>query len=725
MRIILLATVALSALLLSACASDEQAVTARAGDVTLERVQQDNDPGNWYTTGRTFGETHYSPLSQINRKTVSDLGFAWDYATGTTRGLEATPVVVDGVMYATGTWGKVYALNAATGKELWTFVPKVDGQVGRAACCDVVNRGVAVWQGKVYVAALDGVLYALDAATGKIEWQVDTIVEHQRAYSVTGAPRIAGDVVVIGNGGAEFDARGYVSAYRIATGELAWRFYTVPGSPDKPREHPELEMAAATWDPNSRWQDGGGGTVWDSMVYDPELNLLYIGTGNSAPYAVTVRSPSGGDNLFLSSILAINPDSGRLVWHYQTTPGDSWDFTATQNMIFAELPIAGEQRKVIMQAPKNGFFYVLDRATGELLSAEAYVPVNWASHVDMKTGKPVQTEAANYFVEPKIQWPTDAGGHGWRPMAYNPGNGLVYIPAWEFAWLRVNLHPKGDYDASTADVQMGVLNFPPLPEVVDAFAPVLPYSPEYLKKIIEESEFPADTEYLRAWDPVAQKTVWEVDAPPVSGGGILTTPGLVIQGRISGELNVFDADSGELLHSIDTGTGIMAGAATYLVDGEQYVAVLAGQGGADNWSFAEHSAAYKRGNNGRIIAFKLGGGEVPLPPLVLPLAFPEPPPRIAENVASTQRGEKVYLTRCYACHANGDRNMLPDLRRLGKAKHAIFGDIVIGGALRARGMPQFDKILSEQEVADVQAYLIEQAWQSYEATVKLSKVQAD
>ncbi|HEU4618538.1 MAG TPA: PQQ-binding-like beta-propeller repeat protein, partial [Gammaproteobacteria bacterium] len=361
--------------LLAACggpgeSGNEAAASARTassaarafGRIDRERLlAADREPGSWMTEGRDVGKTHFSPLAGIDRETVGRLGFAWQYDTHTTRGLEATPVVVDGVMYAAGTTGRVYALDAATGKELWAFDPHSDGQVNRYACCDEVNRGLAVYDGLVYVGAFDGRLFALDAQTGAVVWQIDTFIYKDRAYSSSGAPEIAGDVVVIGNAGADYDARGYISAYDRKTGALKWRFFTVPGDPAKGFEHPELEMAAKTWDPHSRWDVGGGGTVWNSMVYDPELNLLYVGTGNAALFNWHERSPSGGDNLFLCSILAIDPDTGRLVWYYQEVPRESWDYTATQPMILADLDIKGTRHKVIMQAPKNGFFYVLDR----------------------------------------------------------------------------------------------------------------------------------------------------------------------------------------------------------------------------------------------------------------------------------------------------------------------------------------------------------------------------
>lgn len=691
------------------------------------REEQQGSPeqdatNHWVTVGGDTGETRYSELSQINVANVRELGLAWDYDTRTKRGLEATPIMVDGVIYTTGTWGKVYAVDAKTGAEKWLFDPKVDGQVARDACCGVVNRGVAFWQGRVYVAALDGRLFALDAQSGAVVWEADTIDDRSRRYTSTGAPRVAGDVVVIGNAGAEFDARGYVTAYDVRTGDLKWRFFTVPGSPDKPYEHSELAMAAETWDPNSRWDVGGGGTVWDSMVYDQKHHLLFVGTGNSAVYLQEERSPEGGDNLFLSSILAINPDNGKLVWHYQTTPGDSWDFTATQNMILTELTLEGVEREVLIQAPKNGYFYVLDRLTGELLSAEHYVPINWSSHIDMETGRPVVTDAALYFDEPKVSWPATFGGHGWRPMAYNKQTGLVYIPAFEASALRVNLFPDG-YEFIPGRINTGTFGLPPFPAAIDAFAPILPYDTDYLKSILAKTEIPPSRTVMKAWDPVEQKLVWEVDAKGSrNDGGVLTTAGnLVIYGKASGQLVFRHAQTGELLHSIDTGTGIMAAPMTYNVDEEQYIAVMAGLGSVAFLTYPPYAAAYDKSNRGRLLSFKLGGGEVKMANPLPPLSVPQPPIQVS-SADLMQRGSELFTWHCRQCHANNGRGVVPDLRYLGKAKHALFDQIVREGLLRAAGMPRFDDLLSKEDTDAIQAHLIDAAWRAYNAEqAKLKK----
>ncbi|HZD52745.1 MAG TPA: PQQ-dependent dehydrogenase, methanol/ethanol family, partial [Woeseiaceae bacterium] len=387
----------------------------------------DSEPGNWLSHGRTYREQRFSPLTQIDADNAARLGLAWYYDLDTNRGQEATPIVVDGIMFVSTAWSKVKALNAATGELLWAYDPEVAGEKAVETCCDVVNRGVAVWKGRVYVGTLDGRLIALDAATGKPVWSAQT-TDPALPYSITGAPRVFEDKVVIGNGGAEFGVRGYVSAFDAATGERAWRFYTVPGDPSKPFESKAMERAAETWT-GEWWKLGGGGTVWDSIVFDPALGLVYIGIGNGSPWNQSIRSPDGGDNLFLASIVALDVDTGEYVWHYQTTPGESWDYTATQPMILADLEIDGRERKVIMQAPKNGFFYVLDRETGELISAQPFATVTWASAIDPETGRPVENGQARYSgPAPALVAPGPGGAHSWQPMAYYPQTGLVYIP---------------------------------------------------------------------------------------------------------------------------------------------------------------------------------------------------------------------------------------------------------------------------------------------------------
>jgi len=361
------------------------------GLINDERIlEAESEPGNWLAYGRTYEEQRFSPLTKINKETVKDLGLVWSKDMGTNRALEATPIIVDGIMFFTSTWSRVYAVDALTGETLWKFDPKVPGEWARKACCDIVNRGVAVYNGKVFSASLDGRLFALNAETGEKVWEVDTIIDRTRSYTITGAPRVAKGKVYIGNGGAEYGVRGYVTAYDTSTGDQVWRFFTVPGNPDLGFEDPAMEMAAKTWRGTDWWEFGGGGTVWNSIVYDPDFNNIYLGVGNGSPWSREIRSPGGGDNLFLSSIVAVDADTGIYKWHYQTTPEDNWDYTAVQDIALAEMEIDGEMKKVLLQAPKNGFFYVLDREDGKVLRAHPFAAVTWATHVDLETGRPVE-----------------------------------------------------------------------------------------------------------------------------------------------------------------------------------------------------------------------------------------------------------------------------------------------------------------------------------------------
>ena len=359
-------------------------------------IEAEGEPENWIAHGRTYEEQRFSPLTKINKESVSDLGLAWYKDMGTNRALEATPIVVDGIMFFTSTWSRVYAVEAKTGETLWSFDPEVPGEWARKACCDIVNRGVAVYQGKVFFASLDGRLFSLNAETGGKIWEVDTITDRTRAYTITGAPRVAKGKVYIGNGGAEYGVRGYVTAYDTETGEQVWRFFTVPGDPSLGFEDPAMEMAAKTWKGTNWWEFGGGGTVWNSIVYDPDFNNIYLGVGNGSPWTREIRSPGGGDNLFLASIVAVDADTGKYKWHYQTTPEDNWDYTAVQDMALADMEIDGEKKKVLLQAPKNGFFYVIDRSNGKVLRAHPFAAVTWATHVDLETGRPVENPEVDY-----------------------------------------------------------------------------------------------------------------------------------------------------------------------------------------------------------------------------------------------------------------------------------------------------------------------------------------
>jgi quinohemoprotein ethanol dehydrogenase len=631
-------------------------------------------PGNagqrsedWLSYGRDYYEQRFSALDQINDLNAGELGLAWQFETRTSRGLEATPLVVDGVMYTTGSWSVAYAIDARTGQQLWKYDPEVHRKYDTLACCDVVNRGAAIYKDKVYVGVLDGRLVALDLKTGRPAWTAVT-VDQTQAYTITGAPRIANGKVIIGNGGAEYGVRGYVSAYDAETGKLAWRFYTVPGNPSKPQENKALERALPTWKGDNWWKYGGGGTVWDSIVYDPELNLLYVGTGNGSSWNRHLRSPGGGDNLYLASILAINPDNGELVWHYQTTPGDTWDYTAVQPMMLADLTIDGRPRKVIMQAPKNGFFYVLDRATGELLSADKYVEVNWASHVDLKTGRPVEIPGADYKDKGTYIRPGPLGGHNWQAMSFSPKTGLVYIPAQD----------NGRYYEASQTFSYTPLKYnlglEPIGRKAEAYD--VPYKGRLL-----------------AWDPIARKPRWTVEYGAYWNGGTLATAGnLVFQGTAEGDFIAYNAATGQRLWSAFAGTGIVAPPITYAIDGKQYVSVMAGWGGA----FPKKFQSY-----GRVLTFTIGGTATPLTRLASRRVTAIANTATAADIAA---GQKLFATYCVRCH--GGATVLPDLRR---STPSILGglDKILGGAMVERGMPQFVEF-DKAMIAQLRGYLLDE-----------------
>jgi len=693
----------LSVVLLSTCRKE-----VPEGWIDENRLMN-REAKDWLSVGGNIMQQHYSPLDQINRSNAGDLGFAWEYDASNTIGrvpkaLEATPIVVDGIMFTSGAWGFVYALDAKTGKELWRYDPKVDASYLRRVCCDVVNRGVAVWMGKVYVGTLDGYLVCIDAKNGLEIWRKDTFTDRSKAYTITSPPQVAGSIVMIGNSGGEFGVRGYVTAYDLQSGEQKWRFFIVPADPKNGFENDAMEMASKTWDPASYWAAGGGGTSWGESAYDPDLNLLYVGTGNSSPYPIWIRSPSGGDNLFLASILAINPDNGKLVWHYQTTPGEIWDYTATMNIVLADLEIKGKPRKVLMQAPKNGFFYVLDRATGELLSAEKFTRVNWASHIDMKTGRPVLTKQGEWYKDgPKLVFPSLTGAHNWQPMSFNPQTGLVYIPE----------HVK-------PVVYQVIENYEWKP---DKYNTGLEYSQLYnYKKVVDQVTESADTlfsESLLAWNPITQKAVWKVkDGAP--DGGTLSTPGLVFQGTRTGYLKVYDALTGEKLKEIFTGTGIMAAPTTYMVDGEQYVAVMAGYGGAPMRASSRDAALFEYQNNGRILAFRLNGVNTPLPPKQIKFNTPEPP-ETESNPGLVAKGAVIYYNYCETCHGGFGKNHYsqhPDLSKMPKGTHDLFKRIVLQGYLSSAGMANFSNSLTEQDVDAIHHYLLKQQQDHYERESK-------
>ena len=593
------------------------------------------------------------------------------------------------MLYTTSAWSKAYALNAATGELIWSYDPKVPGAAGAKACCDVNSRGLALYENKLIIATLDGRLIALDRSTGAEIWSTVT-VDQTKMYTITGAPRVVKDKVVIGNAGAEFGVRGYVSAYDADTGELAWRFYVVPGdpaaAPDGAASDKALaDIAAPTW--FGRWYEmGGGGTPWDAIVYDAELDQLYVGTGNGCPWNRNVRSDGKGDNLFLSSVLALDPDTGDYLWHYQEAPGESWDYTSTQPMILADLTMDGEQRKVIMHAPKNGFFYVLDRRTGKVLSANNFVPTYWATHVDLATGRPAIAPNAYYDEGPFVGSPTGLGAHNWSPMSYSPLTGLVYFRA-----SRASLIYRNDPEFRFREGlnNTGIYRGPPTEE----------------DRALNAANPPLTGSSLIAWDPVAGGPRFEIDG---FGGGVLTTAAnLLFQGRgtITGELVAFDAATGEQLWSHETPNAMAPAPISYAVGGEQYIAVMAGRG------FSGGNDADARARNpGRIFAFKLDGTAT-LPPGPGP-APPANPPEEIFSQAAEAAGAEPYRVYCSRCHGGETHslNIIPDLRRSAAlTSAALWKNIVIDGAFEVNGMIGWSEFLSPEEAETIRAYVAAQA----------------
>jgi PQQ-dependent dehydrogenase (methanol/ethanol family) len=563
-------------------------------------------------------------------------------------------------------------------------------------CCDAVNRGVAVWQGRVYAGTIDGRLIALDAKDGSLVWSQQT-TPTDKPYSITGAPRIVKGLVMIGNGGGELGVRGYLSAYDAATGDMKWRFYTVPGDPAQPFESEALAKAADTWKGGEWWKIGGGGTVWDSMAYDPELDLLYVGVGNGSPWNTQIRSPGGGDNLYLSSILALRPDTGEYVWHYQTTPGETWDYTATQHMILADLPVGGVTRKVIMQAPKNGFFYVLDRATGEFLSGEAYAHMTWADGIDKATGRPNIVESARYRDEEALVFPSPYGAHNWHPMSFSPRTGLVYLPVQEMPFVYKH---DPEFRHRPGLMNLGVqLEAAALPEDPVAAAEVL--------KLVGGG--------LLAWDPVAQKEAWRVELGMPNNGGVLSTAGdLVFQGSARGEFAAFDAASGSKLWSSPVQTGVVAPPMSYAMDGKQYVAVVVGWGGAVALVTGRIAAQANSVNRSRLLVFSLDGKQQLPAPVETPREL-APPPLQADADAVT-RGKTLFANYCSGCHGDGavGGGVVPDLRYASAQTHAEFDAIVLGGARHQKGMVGFANIMGNEMLAKpdadaIHAYLVKRA----------------
>ena len=707
-RFWLIAAAVSAALITGSCkkADDSTEVSGFAA-INGEYLTTGGDGSNWAMTGFNYNEQRHSPLTQINADNVKDLGIAWFADLPDARGQEATPVVVDGKMFISTAWSKVFAYDAKTGKPLWSLDPEVDKARGVKACCDVVNRGVAFWKGSVFVGTIDGRLISLDATTGKQNWSAQTL-DLESNGTITGVPRVVKDKVVIGFGGAEFGARGYVTAYDAATGKQAWRFYTTPnpkGEADGAASDEILSTASNTWSAGPKkgdWREsGGGGTVWDAIVYDAELDQLYLGVGNGNPWNHGIRSNGEGDNLFLSSIVALKPDTGKYVWHYQETPAETWDYTATQPIILANEKRGGKDVKVIYHAPKNGFFFTIDRVSGKMLAAEPFIDgITWASGYDMKTGRPIEKPDARYEKTGKLYLanPSALGAHNWHPMSYNPATGLVYIPA---------LYIGGAYLPPVAPNEMDrkPLGF----NVGGAMATAdLPDDINFVKAVKA-----ATTGKLVAFDPKTGKAKWTVDHPASWNGGTMTTAGnLVFQGTAMGQFRAYAADTGKQLYNLDVQSGVLSGASTYTVDGEQYVAFLTSKGGAFplvSGYAGSTSAAVP--NIPRLIVLKLGGkAALPALPASPPYVW-EPPTKVG-TPADIAAGLSNFQRYCLVCHGPGavGNGVLPDLRKSGTiADAATWKSVVIDGILKGNGMVSFASVLTPQEAEQVRAYVISRA----------------
>ncbi|MDP3736270.1 MAG: PQQ-dependent dehydrogenase, methanol/ethanol family [Hyphomonadaceae bacterium] len=659
-------------------------------------IAADREPGSWLATGLNYHEDRFSRLDQVNDANVKQLGLAWYADIDTERGQESTPIIVDGVMYLTTAWSMVKAYDIRSGAKLWEYDPNVAKAKAADACCDVVNRGVAAWNGKIYLGALDGRLIALDGKTGKEVWSVQT-TDTNLPYTITGVPRIVKGKVIIGNGGAEYRVRGYVTAYDAETGKEAWRWWTVPGDPSKPYEQPELAEAAKGWKGDNYWKIGGGGTAWDGMAYDPELDTIYVGTGNGNPWNQAIRSPGGGDNLFLSSIVALDPNTGKYKWHYQTTPGETWDYTAVQPLIIADLNYPEGKRRVVMQAPKNGFFYVLDAKTGELLSAEKFAPLTWATHVDMKTGRPVEIPEARYEITGKavIVSPGALGMHNWHPMAFSPETGLVYIPVQVSAAPYVG--PK-EFKLNLQGTNTGT-DF--------SGGQALCQQPGARCGNLET--------YILAWDPIAGKEKWRIKNEVYGSSGILATSGnLIFSGNHKGEFNAYNATTGEKLWTAPTQARVVAAPSTFLVDGQQQVAILVGARGLPNDQKRTNAIS---ANNSRILVFKPGGAAslpAEMPAATAAARVKIDPPLLTANNETVFAGEQAYAANCASCHGPtavpGAGSIAPDLRYSGLLPiRNGWNPTVRDGDRATRGMPGFAATLSQETTDAILAYVIKRA----------------
>ena len=656
----------------------------RLGDAEIADESRTQD---WLSYGRTHSETRFSPITDINVDTIDQLGVDWYVDLPNDVGLVSTPLVVDGILYFTGTMNIVRAVDAISGDLLWEYDPDVSGHIGSDRQVGWVhNRGISFFEGKIFSATWDGRLFALNAKSGELLWDVRTFDADKPLY-ITGAPKAYDGKVLIGNGGTEVGrARGFVTAFDAETGEQAWKFHIVPGNPADGFENDAMAMAAETWTGNW-WEHGGGGNAWHGFTYDPEFNAIYIGTGNGSPWNRRIRSPEGGDNLFLSSIVALDANTGEYRWHYQTSPGETWDYNSTMDIVLADIEVDNQPVKAILHAPKNGFFYVIDRTTGKLVSAEPFTRVTWATHVDIESGRPIETPDARYADGEANIWPSAHGAHSWQAMSYNPVTGLVYLPTMNMGGRYVDLGADISWRAEDFVGGTGVGLFEIL--VDDELSPGM----------------------LQAWDPVSQQAAWVVEQAHPWNAGTLTTAGnLVFQGRYDGEFLAYDATTGEEVWSYNMGLGISAPPVTYKLNGTQYIALLVGYGGGytmgftpglpdEGWAYGVHTR--------RLVAFALDSEvnlpEQPPPFVPEPLVFEDFP---LDDSLATQ-GARLFGTYCAICHGGGAvaNAMAPDLRASGMPlDSAAFARVVRDGDRVNRGMPAFAS-LEDNELEAMRHYI--------------------
>ncbi|MDB5697619.1 MAG: quinohemoprotein ethanol dehydrogenase [Alphaproteobacteria bacterium] len=700
----------LSALVLATASGLSSSAGPSATNVSaVARHAPPNDPAftdaangaDWISYGRTYDEQHHSPLREINRANIGRLGLAWSLELPGLHSAATVPLAVDGVLYFAADQAIVHAVDAVTGKLLWTYNPDVAKVAGIRMRGQWGTRGLAFGYGKLFVGTQDGRLIAVDSRTGKPVWSVQTVEAGDGRY-ITGAPRVFNGLVLIGHAGADMaPVRGYVTAYDVATGAQRWRFHAVPGDPAKGFENAAMAMAAKTWT-GEYWKYGGGGTVWNAMTYDPDFNTIYLGTGNGAPWNSRIRSPGGGDNLFLASIVALDADTGAYKWHYQQNPAETWDYNSAMDITLATLTIDGAPRKVLMQAPKNGFFYIIDRATGKLLSAEKFAKATWASHVDLDTGRPVELPNVRYDNSEVHLWPSPSGAHSWQPMAYNPHSGLVYIPTIELA---------GSWDDRGIDRKRWASHPGQMNAGIHVFQSDIPPA--------------AGTSSLLAWDPVRQRKVWEVKTPGVWNGGVMTTAGgLVFQGQGDGMFNAYAADTGKPLWRFDGHMGIVGAPITYIANGRQYVTILAGWGGSGAGFMGSLSAQYgwvARKHTNRVLTFAMDGrarlpANLPPPGRELPIDDPA----FALDQAKAERGAALYSSTCMACHGSGvvAAGYAPDLRASPvPLAEDLFKNVVHGGLLLEQGMPTYGE-LTDSQLEELRHYIRARARETIEPRPK-------